>query len=73
MDKRYLKYINTFFVVVPMTLLMALVGTGRTYGFGEGWFFAMFRSWIVMMPVAYVAAFFIIPAARRLSDRITKW
>lgn len=73
MDPKYLKYINTLFVVIPMTLLMAFVGIARTYGFGEGWSWKMFRSWIVMMPVAYVAAFFIIPAARRLSDRLTKW
>jgi hypothetical protein len=73
MHKRYLKYINTLFVVVPMTMLMAFVGIARTYGFGVDWHVKMFRSWIIMMPVAYVAAFLIIPAARRLSDRITKW
>jgi hypothetical protein len=73
MNPKYLKYINTLFVVIPMTILMAFVGIARTYGFGEGWLIKMMRAWIVMMPVAYVAAFFIIPAARRLSDRLIKW
>jgi hypothetical protein len=72
MNPKYLKYINTLFVVIPMTILMAFVGIARTYGFGEDWLLKMLRSWIVMMPVAYVAAFFIIPAARRLSDKIIK-
>jgi Protein of unknown function (DUF2798) len=74
MHKRYIKYINTLFVVLPMTLLMAFVGIVRNYGFGDGWLYKMFQSWIIMMPVAYLAAFMIIPLARRLAERVTtKW
>ena len=36
MNPKYLKYINTLFVVIPMTILMAFVGIARTYGFAEG-------------------------------------
>jgi len=70
MNKRYFKYINTLFIVIPMTLLMAFVGIARNYGFNEGWLLKMFQGWVVMLPVAYIAAFFIIPLARVLAEKV---
>ena len=69
-SKKYFKYINTLFVVFPMTLIMAFVGLMRNYGFGEDWFFKFLKAWSVMLPVAYVAAFIIIPRARKLAERV---
>jgi hypothetical protein len=71
MNKKYFKYINTLFVVIPMTLIMAFVGLMRNYGFGEDWFLKFLKAWSVMLPVAYLAAFIIIPNARKLSEKIT--
>jgi hypothetical protein len=71
MDKKYFKYINTLFVVIPMTLIMAFVGLMRNYGFGEDWFFKFLKAWSVMLPVAYIAAFIIIPIARKLAEKAT--
>ena len=71
MKKKYFKYINTLFVVIPMTLIMAFVGLMRNYGFGEDWFFKFLKAWSVMVPVAYVAAFLIIPNAIKLSEKLT--
>lgn len=71
MNKKYFKYINTLFVVIPMTLIMAFVGLMRNYGFGEDWFLKFLRAWSVMLPVAYLAAFVIIPNARKLTERTT--
>ena len=71
MNKRYFKYINTLFVVVPMTLIMAFVGVLRNYGFGEDWFFKFLKAWSVMLPVSYMAAFIIIPRARKLAEKVT--
>lgn len=71
MDKKYFKYINTLFVVIPMTLIMAFVGLMRNYGFGEDWFFKFLQAWSVMLPVAYIAAFIIIPNARKLAEKVT--
>lgn len=68
--KKHFKYINTLFVVFPMTLIMAFVGLMRNYGFGEGWFLKFLKAWSVMLPVAYAAAFIIIPRARRLAERV---
>lgn len=70
-SKKYFKYINTLFVVFPMTLIMAFVGLMRNYGFGEDWFLKFLKAWSVMLPVAYVAAFIIIPRARKLAERVT--
>lgn len=71
MNKKYFKYINTLFVVVPMTLIMALVGLMRNYGFGEDWFFKFLKAWSVMLPVSYISAFMIIPRARKLAEKVT--
>jgi hypothetical protein len=72
MNKAYFKYINTLFVVLPMTLIMAFVGLMRNYGFGEDWELKFLKAWSVMFPVAYIAAFIIIPNARRLAEKVTK-
>ncbi len=72
MNKKYFKYINTLFVVLPMTLIMAFVGIMRTFGFVEGWEFKFVKAWSIMFPVAYIAAFIIIPNARKLAEKVTK-
>jgi hypothetical protein len=71
LKKKYFKYINTLLVVTPMTLIMAFVGLMRNYGFGEDWFFKFLNAWSVMLPVAYAAAFIIIPNARKLAEKLT--
>jgi len=71
MKQQHFKYINTLFVVVPMTLIMAFVGLIRNYGFGEDWFIKFLKAWSIMVPVAYLAAFIIIPNARKLAERVT--
>lgn len=71
MYKKYFKYINTLFIVIPMTLIMAFVGLMRSYGFREDWFFKFLNAWSIMLPVAYLAAFIIIPNARKLAEKTT--
>lgn len=70
MNPRYFKYINTLFIVVPMSFIMAFVGLTRNYGFGEDWFSRFLKVWTVMMPVAYITAFLIIPRARKLAENV---
>lgn len=53
-----------------MTILMALVGLARNYGFGADWHALFFRAWIVMFPIAYVAVLFIVPAAKKVTDKL---
>lgn len=70
MKKKHFRYINTLFVVIPMTLIMAFVGLMRNYGFGQDWFLKFLKAWSAMLPVAYAAAFLIIPNARKLAERL---
>lgn len=72
MHKKYFKYINTLFVVVPMTLIMAFVGLIRNYGFNEGWFIKFLNAWSIMLPISYMAAFIIIPTARKMAEKVVK-
>jgi hypothetical protein len=70
MKKKYFKFINPLFVVTPMTLILAFVGVMRNYGFGEDWVQKALKAWSVMLPVAYLAAFIIIPNARKLAEKV---
>lgn len=72
MNSKYYKYINTLFVVIPMTLIMAFVGIMRNHGFHEEWFWLFLKAWSVMLPVAYGAAFVIIPRARKYAEQLIK-
>ncbi|MBO9639911.1 DUF2798 domain-containing protein [Siphonobacter aquaeclarae] len=69
MKRKYYKFVNTLFVVVPMTLVMAFVALLRNHGLTPGWVSLFFKAWSVMLPVAYLAAFLIIPRAKKLTDR----
>ncbi|WPQ63667.1 hypothetical protein SIO70_02170 [Chitinophaga sancti] len=59
MKRKHFKYINTLFVVIPMTLIMAFVGLMRNPGFCKKRFFKFLKAWSVMLPIAYAAAFII--------------
>jgi hypothetical protein len=61
---------HTLFIVLPMTIIMALVSLARNYGFGDGWHLMFLRAWVVMFPVAYIAVLFIVPAAKKVTDKL---
>lgn len=69
--KKYFRVVNTLLVVIPMTLIMAIVGTLRNYGAKTDWILKMLSAWIVMAPIAFVAAFIIIPNARKATEWLT--
>lgn len=69
--KKYFRVVNTLLVVIPMTLIMAIVGTLRNYGAKPDWILKMLSAWIVMAPIAFVAAFIIIPNARKATEWLT--
>jgi Protein of unknown function (DUF2798) len=71
MKINYFKYINTFFVVAPMTLLMSLIAMVLNSGYiHENWVKRFFSSWLIMLPIAYVSALFIVPLARKVTNRL---
>ena len=70
MNKKYLKHINTLFVVVPMSFIMAFISHSKNHGFTGGCQIHLFSAWLLMLPVAYVSAFLIIPPARKLAEKV---
>jgi hypothetical protein len=66
--KLFVKYVNTLFVVTAMTLIMAVCALILNNGYEkEGWIFTFFKSWLIMLPIAYVSALIIIPLANKLT------
>ena len=69
MNKKYLKHVNTLFVVLPMSLIMTFIAHSKNHGF-NGCHVHLFSAWIIMLPVAYVSAFLIIQPARKLAEKV---
>lgn len=64
------KYINTAFILGPMTMIMAFIGVMRNYGLHEGWAMKIFMTWLTMFPIAFVCGLIIIPVANKLTGKI---
>jgi len=67
---RYRKYINTAFILGPMTMIMAFIGVLRNYGLHEGWVVKILMTWLTMFPIAFLCGLIIIPVANRLTGKI---
>lgn len=67
MRKRYIKFLSILFIVLPMSIIMALVGVFRIYGFTATWYLQFIKSWSIMFPVAYCSAFIFAPVAQILT------
>ncbi|WP_165044715.1 DUF2798 domain-containing protein [Dysgonomonas sp. ZJ709] len=72
MNRKYSKYIKMLFVVAPMTFFMTLVAIIRNNGFECGWVTTFAKTWWMMLPVAYILAFVILPIARKMTDKIVR-
>jgi uncharacterized protein DUF2798 len=69
-NSRYRKYINTAFILGPMTMIMAFIGVMRNYGLHEGWLVKIIITWLTMFPIAFVCGLIIIPVANKLTGKI---
>lgn len=72
MNKKYFKYINTLFIIAPMTFAMSLIAIVRNNNFENDWIITFFKTWLMMLPLAYLLAFVILPIARKITDKIIK-
>jgi hypothetical protein len=70
MDIRFKKYINTAFILGPMTLIMAFIGVMRNFGLHEGCVTKIIVTWLTMFPVAFVCGLIIIPIANKITNKI---
>lgn len=68
MKKKHIKFLSLLFIVFPMSIIMALVGVLRNFGFTENWYILLFKSWIIMFPVAYCTALIFAPIAKKLTE-----
>lgn len=68
---KYFKYINTLFVVTPMTFFMALIAmVTNSEQLSADSMLIFFKSWLAMLPIAYALAFVILPLARKASEKL---
>lgn len=72
MKKQHIKFLSLLFIVFPMSIIMALVGVFRNFGFTEEWYILFFKSWTIMFPVAYCSAFLFSPMAKKLTEMCEK-
>jgi putative Mn2+ efflux pump MntP len=70
MDIRFKKYINTAFILGPMTFIMAIIGVTRNYGLHEAWLIKVITTWLTMFPIAFICGLVIIPIANRMTNKI---
>lgn len=69
--KKLAKYINILFVVILMTLIMAICALILNRGYDkDAWIITFFKSWLIMLPIAYVFALIIIPSANKATHYI---
>jgi hypothetical protein len=70
MDIKFRKYINTAFILGPMTLMMAFVGVMRNFGLHNGCATRIIGTWLTMFPIAFICGLVIIPMANKLTNKI---
>ncbi|HEY4876196.1 MAG TPA: DUF2798 domain-containing protein [Puia sp.] len=70
MDIRFRKYINTAFILGPMTFIMAFIGVTRNYGLHDAWIIKVITTWLTMFPIAFVCGLIIIPVANKMTNKI---
>lgn len=68
-DRRY-TMVNTLFVVLPTTLIMAVLS-----GFMKGWTVdnwtgELLKSWLFSLPIVYACVLFLLPLASKLTNKI---
>jgi len=70
MNIKFRRFINSAFILGPMTMLMACIGVLRNFGMHSGWWLKIITTWLTMFPVAFTAGLVIIPFANKLTNRI---
>jgi ABC-type multidrug transport system permease subunit len=70
MNKKYYRFVMTFFICAPFSALMTLIGIVRNLGLMPETFSRWLTTWVAMLPIAYIAALIIVPAAKVLTDKL---
>jgi len=68
-DRRY-QLISTFFVVLPTTFTMSVLSSLSKGVSLENWIGALFKSWLISLPVVYTCVLLLLPLANKLTGKI---
>lgn len=71
-DKRYQKYIQSFFLVLPMTLIVTCVNTLVARGLSGLLKLATLQRWGISFLVAYPSVLLMMPLAIKATRRLIK-
>lgn len=70
MNKKYYRFVMTFFICTPFSALMSLIGIVRNSGLTSETFSRWLVTWLATLPIAYIAALIIV-SSRKNPDRQT--
>lgn len=70
MKRLIVPLITPFFVSFFMTLVMSFTGTSINFGYKEHFWMQWFKSFFIMLPVAFLSSIFIIPFVHYIVKKI---
>ncbi len=68
-DRSY-KLFSTFFVVLPTTFIMSALSCFMKEEAVENWTGALFKSWLISLPVVYACVLLLLPLANKLTSKM---
>ncbi len=71
-DKRYRRYIQSFFLVIPMTAIVTTVNTFIAKGASAILTTATLHRWGISIVIAFPCVLVIAPLAARITNRLIK-
>ncbi len=69
--KKYAPVLFVFFVALTISFLMSFALTLINLGFPANFWAPRLRSWMLAFPIAFAAAFTVVPPIRKLVERLT--
>jgi hypothetical protein len=72
LDKRYRRYVQSFFLVLPMTGLVTAINTLVAKGLTSILTVATLQKWVISLAIAFPAVLFMAPLATKLTNRLIK-
>ncbi len=72
LDKRYTRYVQSFFLVLPMTGIVTCINTLVAKGVAAVLTAATLERWAISFAVAFPCVLVVAPLAMKLTNRIVK-
>ena len=72
LDKRYRRYIQSFFLVLPMTGIVTAINAMVAGGVDAVFTVTTLHKWGISLAIAFPAVLFMAPLATKLTNYLTK-